>query len=187
MLMWAWKIGPAVATGNTVVLKTAEQTPLSGLVAATLIHKTGFPKGVVNLISGLGRTAGAHMSSHMGIDKIAFTGSTPVGRMILRAAADSNLKKVTLELGGKSPNIIFNDADIDAAIEWANIGIFYNHGQVCCAGSRIYVQEGIYDEFLAKFKQRITHNKVGDPFDLSTFQGPQVSKLQFDRIMEYIE
>ncbi|TGZ80829.1 aldehyde dehydrogenase [Ascodesmis nigricans] len=187
MLMWAWKIGPAIATGNTIVLKTAEQTPLSALVAATLINKAGFPKGVINIISGLGKTAGAAISSHMGIDKVAFTGSTATGRTIMKSAADSNLKKVTLELGGKSPNIIFNDADIDHAVDWANLGIFFNHGQTCCAGSRIYVQEGIYDEFVAKFKERITKNVVGDPFDNSTFQGPQVSQLQFDRIMSYIE
>lgn len=144
--MWSWKIGPAIATGNVVVIKTAEQTPLSGLVAATLVKEAGFPPGVINVISGIGKVAGAAISSHMGIDKVAFTGSTIVGRQIMKAAANSNLKKVTLELGGKSPNIIFNDADIEKAIIWANIGIFYNQGQVCCAGSRIYVQEGIHDK-----------------------------------------
>lgn len=186
LLMWSWKIGPAVATGNTIVLKTAEQTPLSGLAAAELCHKAGFPKGVINIISGFGKVAGAALSSHMGVDKIAFTGSTLVGRTIMKAAANSNLKKVTLELGGKSPNIVFEDADIDKAIEWANIGIFYNHGQTCCAGSRIYVQESIYDTFVEKFKAKIAKNVLGDPFHPDTFQGPQVSKLQFDRIMEYI-
>lgn len=185
--MWAWKIGPAIATGNVVVLKTAEQTPLSALVAAELINEAGFPPGVINIISGIGRVAGAALSNHMDVDKIAFTGSTLVGRTILRAAADSNLKKVTLELGGKSPNIVFADADIEKAIEWANIGIFFNHGQCCCAGSRIYVQESIYDTFVEKFKERIRKNVVGDPFHGDTFQGPQVSKLQFDRIMGYIE
>lgn len=187
LLMWSWKIGPAVATGNTVVMKTAEQTPLSALVAATLIKEAGFPPGVINVISGLGKVAGAAMSSHMGIDKIAFTGSTFVGRQIMKAAASSNLKKVTLELGGKSPNIVFDDADIDNAISWVNFGIFFNHGQCCCAGSRIYVQDTIYDKFMARFKERATKNVVGDPFDQSTFQGPQVSQLQFDRIMNYIE
>jgi aldehyde dehydrogenase (NAD+) len=187
MLMWAWKIGPAVATGNTVVLKTAEQTPLSALYAANLIKEAGFPPGVINIISGFGRVAGAALSSHMDVDKIAFTGSTIVGRMIMKAAASSNLKKVTLELGGKSPNIVFNDADIENAISWVNFGIFYNHGQCCCAGSRIYVQEGIYDKFIERFKARALANKVGDPFDSETFQGPQVSKTQYDRIMEYIE
>jgi aldehyde dehydrogenase (NAD+) len=143
--MWAWKIGPAIATGNTVVIKTAEQTPLSALVVGRLIKEAGFPPGVINILSGFGKTAGAAISSHMGIDKVAFTGSVTTGRTVMKAAADSNLKKITLELGGKSPNIVFDDADIDEAISWANYGIFYNHGQCCCAGSRIYVQEGIYD------------------------------------------
>ncbi|KAF3067732.1 hypothetical protein N5P37_011238 [Trichoderma harzianum] len=187
LLMWAWKIGPAVAAGNTVVLKTAEQTPLSGLYASALAKEAGFPAGVINTISGYGRVAGSAISSHMDIDKVAFTGSTPVGRTILQAAAKSNLKKVTLELGGKSPNIIFNDADLDNAIKWANFGIYYTSGQICCAGSRILVQEGIYDEFVKRFKERALQNKLGNPFDEQTFQGPQVSQLQFDRIMGYIE
>jgi len=185
--MWAWKIGPAVATGNTVVIKTAEQTPLSALVAANLIKEAGFPPGVINIISGFGKIAGAAISSHMDIDKVAFTGSTIVGRQVMKAAAGSNLKKVTLELGGKSPNIIFDDADIENAISWVNFGIFFNHGQCCCAGSRVYVQSGIYDKFLQRFKERAAANKVGDPFNPETFQGPQVSQLQYDRIMGYIE
>ncbi|EEY15433.1 aldehyde dehydrogenase [Verticillium alfalfae VaMs.102] len=187
ILMLAWKIAPALATGNTVVMKTAEQTPLSGLVFANLIKEAGFPPGVFNLINGFGKVAGAAISSHMDIDKVAFTGSTLVGRQIMKAAAASNLKKVTLELGGKSPNIVFNDADIEQAISWVNFGIYYNHGQCCCAGTRIYVQEGIYDKFLEAFKKRAQENKVGDPFHDETFQGPQVSQLQFDRIMEYIK
>jgi aldehyde dehydrogenase (NAD+) len=186
ILMWAWKIGPAIATGNTVVMKTAEQTPLSGLYASKLIVEAGFPPGVINVISGFGRVAGAAISSHMDIDKVAFTGSTLVGRMIMQAAAKSNLKKVTLELGGKSPNIVFEDADIDNAISWANFGIFFNHGQCCCAGSRLLVQESIHDKFVARFKERAEQNKLGNPFEGDTFQGPQVSQLQFDRIMEYI-
>jgi aldehyde dehydrogenase (NAD+) len=186
LLMWSWKIGPAIAAGNTVVLKTAEQTPLSGLYAAKLIVEAGFPPGVINIISGFGRTAGAAITSHMDIDKVAFTGSTIVGRMVLQAAAKSNLKKVTLELGGKSPNIVFDDADIDNAISWSNFGIFYNHGQCCCAGSRLLVQEGIYDKFIERFKERAAKNQLGNPFAQNTFQGPQVSQLQFDRIMEYI-
>ena len=184
LLMWAWKIGPAIACGNTVVLKTAEQTPLGGLVAASLVKEAGFPPGVINVISGFGKVAGAALSSHMDVDKVAFTGSTVVGRTILKAAASSNLKKVTLELGGKSPNIVFEDADIDNAISWVNFGIFFNHGQCCCAGSRVYVQESIYDKFVQKFKERAQKNVVGDPFAADTFQGPQVSKVQFDRIME---
>jgi len=187
LLMWAWKIGPAIATGNTIIMKTAEQTPLSALVAATLVKEAGFPPGVINILSGFGKIAGAAISSHMDIDKVAFTGSTVVGRQIMKAAAGSNLKKVTLELGGKSPNIVFDDADIENAISWVNFGIFYNHGQCCCAGSRIYVQEGIYDHFIERFKARALANKVGDPFSAETFQGPQVSQLQYDRIMGYIE
>jgi aldehyde dehydrogenase (NAD+) len=186
ILMWAWKVGPALATGNTVVLKTAEQTPLSGLYAASLSEKAGIPAGVINILSGFGKTAGAAMANHMDIDKLAFTGSTVTGRTILQASAKSNLKKVTLELGGKSPNIIFNDANIEDAISWANFGIFFNHGQVCAAGSRIYVQSGIYDKFLEAFKARAVKNTVGDPFKADTFQGPQISQLQFDRIMSYI-
>ena len=187
ILMWSWKVAPALATGNAIVIKTAEQTPLSGLYMGKLIKEAGFPKGVVNIISGLGRVAGNAISYHMDIDKVAFTGSTQVGRLILQAAAKSNLKKVTLELGGKSPNIVFDDADIENAISWANFGIFFNHGQCCCAGSRVLVQEGIHDKFVARFKERASQNKLGDPFAEDTFQGPQVSQLQFDRIMDYIK
>lgn len=185
--MLSWKIGPALATGNTIVLKTAEQTPLSALVFAQFIKEAGFPPGVVNIISGFGKVAGTAISSHMDIDKVAFTGSTVVGRLIMKAAAESNLKKVTLELGGKSPNIVFNDMDIDQAVSWVNFGIYFNHGQCCCAGSRIYVQEGIYDKFVEAFRKRAQQNKVGDPFDKETFQGPQISQIQYDRIMGYIE
>lgn len=185
--MFSWKIGPALACGNTVVLKSAEQTPLSALLAASFIKEAGFPPGVVNIISGFGKIAGAALSAHMDVDKLAFTGSTVVGRQIMKAAAGSNLKKVTLELGGKSPNIVFNDANIDNAISWVNFGIYFNHGQCCCAGSRVYVQDGIYDKFVEKFKARAQANKVGDPFAADTFQGPQVSQLQFDRIMGYIQ
>jgi len=185
LLMFAWKIGPAIATGNTVVLKTAEQTPLSALKVCELI-KDIFPPGVINVISGFGAIAGAAISSHMKIEKIAFTGSTLVGRTIMKAAAASNLKKVTLELGGKSPNIVFEDADIDQAVRWSSFGLFFNHGQCCCAGSRIFVQESIYDKFMAAFIPHVKSLKVGDPFHPETFQGPQVSQLQYDRIMGYI-
>jgi aldehyde dehydrogenase (NAD+) len=187
LLMWAWKIGPAISTGNTVVLKTAEQTPLSALYVAKLVKEAGFPPGVINIISGFGRVAGAAIAAHMDIDKVAFTGSTLVGRQILQVAAKSNLKKVTLELGGKSPNIVFPDADLDDAINYVNLGIYFNHGQCCAAGSRVLVHESIYDKFLALFKQRAEENKVGDPFHPETFQGPQVSQVQFDRIMGYID
>jgi len=142
---------------------------------------------VVNIVTGYGNTAGAAISAHMHIEKVAFTGSTLVGRTIMKAVADSNLKNVTLELGGKSPNIICNDADIGQAVKWSAFGIYFNHGQCCCAGSRVYVQEDIYDKFMARFTEHIKTLKVGDPFLHDTFQGPQVSKVQFDRIMGYIQ
>lgn len=186
LLMWSWKIGPALATGNTVVLKTAESTPLSALLASQMAIEVGFPPGVLNIVSGYGK-AGAALSSHMRVKKVAFTGSTNTGRAILKSAATSNLKKTTLELGGKSPNIVFSDADIAKAIEMTNLGIFYNSGEVCCAGSRIYVQDGIYDAFLAELKARSEANKVGDPFDPETFQGPQTSKTQLDKILNFID
>jgi aldehyde dehydrogenase (NAD+) len=134
--MLAWKVGPALATGNTIVLKSAEQTPLSALVFAQLVKEAGFPPGVVNIISGFGKTAGAALAAHMDVDKIAFTGSTLVGRAVMKAAASSNLKKVTLELGGKSPSIVFNDADIEEAISWVNFGIYYNHGRMSLRRAR---------------------------------------------------
>lgn len=187
LLMFSWKIAPALATGNTIVMKTSEETPLSALIICKYIKEVGFPPGVINVIQGYGKTAGAALASHMDVNKVAFTGSTAVGREIMKMAAMSNLKKVTLELGGKSPNIVFNDANIDEAIKWANFGIFYNNGQCCCAGSRIYVQEGIYDEFLKRFKEHMKKNVVGNPFNEDTFQGPQVSERQFNTIMGYIE
>lgn len=185
-LMLCWKLGPALATGNAVILKTAEQTPLSALKLAELI-KDVFPPGVLNIVTGFGPVTGNAITSHMRIRKVAFTGSTLVGRSVLKAAAASNLKKTTLELGGKSPNIIFEDANLDDAIKWAAFGLFFNHGQCCCAGSRIYVQESIYDKFLEKFHKHVSNIKVGDPFAHDTFQGPQVSQLQYDRVMGYIE
>jgi aldehyde dehydrogenase (NAD+) len=187
IVMQSWKLAPALACGNTIVLKTSEYTPLSGLKIAALIKEAGFPKGVVNILSGRGPTAGAAIASHMKIRKVAFTGSTVVGKSILKASADSNLKKVTLELGGKSPSIVFADANLDEAVKWAHMGIFFNHGQCCTAGSRIYVQDSIYDEFLEKFKSQAESMKLGDPFDQGTNQGPQISQIQFDRIMNYIE
>ena len=185
--MFAWKLGPALATGNVVVLKTAEQTPLSALKICELIVKAGFPPGVVNVLSGFGPVAGAAIANHMDIDKVAFTGSTLVGRNIMKAAASTNLKKVTLELGGKSPNIIFADADIDQAVGWATFGIMLNSGQACCAGSRVYVEESIYDKFMKAMEAKVKGITVGDPFQATTFQGPQVSQLQYDRIMAYID
>ncbi|KDQ51391.1 hypothetical protein JAAARDRAFT_534135 [Jaapia argillacea MUCL 33604] len=187
LLMMSWKLGPALATGNCVVLKPSEFTPLTALRMCSIIKETGFPPGVVNVIVGYGQTVGQAISEHPHIEKVAFTGSTLVGRKIMEAAAKTNLKNVTLELGGKSPNIIFNDADLDTAVGWSVHGIFWNHGQACCAGSRIFVQSGIYDKFLAAFTERTKALKVGDPFAADSYQGPQVSQIQYDRIMGYIE
>jgi aldehyde dehydrogenase (NAD+) len=187
MLMLAWKLAPALATGNTVVMKPAEQTPLSALRIGELIVEAGFPAGVVNMLPGYGPTAGAAIARHMDVDKVAFTGSTEVGHLIMEAAAKSNLKRVTLELGGKSPNIIFGDVDLDEAVEGAHFGLFFNHGQCCCAGSRVFVEEKIYDEFVEKSGVRARNRTVGDPFDPKTEQGPQVDQAQFDKIMGYID
>jgi aldehyde dehydrogenase (NAD+) len=187
MLMLAWKLAPALATGNTVVMKPAEQTPLTALRIGELIVEAGFPEGVVNLLPGYGPTAGAAIANHMDVDKVAFTGSTEVGHLIMEAAAKSNLKRVTLELGGKSPNIIFGDVNLDEAVEGAHFGLFFNHGQCCCAGSRVFVEEKIYDQFVEKSGARANQRKVGDPFDPKTEQGPQVDQTQFDKVMSYIE
>ena len=187
MLMLAWKLAPALATGNTVVMKPAEQTPLSALRIGELIVEAGFPEGVVNLLPGYGPTAGAAIASHMDVDKVAFTGSTEVGHLIMEAAAQTNLKRVTLELGGKSPNIVFADADLDEAVEGAHFGLFFNQGQCCCAGSRVFVEEKIYDEFVEKSAARAKKRTVGDPFDPETEQGPQVDQAQFEKVMGYIE
>ncbi|XP_023127341.2 aldehyde dehydrogenase, mitochondrial [Amphiprion ocellaris] len=186
LLMLAWKLGPALATGNTVVLKTAEQTPLTALYVASLIKEVGFPEGVVNILSGMGPTAGAAIARHMDVDKVAFTGSTEVGHLIQQASGSSNLKKVTLELGGKSPNIILSDANMEDAVEQSHFALFFNQGQCCCAGSRTYVQADIYDEFVERSAERAKRRVVGDPFDLKTEQGPQVDQEQFNKILGYI-
>jgi aldehyde dehydrogenase (NAD+) len=187
LLMQAWKWGPALACGNTVVLKPAEQTPLTALRVAQLAQEVGFPDGVINVVPGYGPTAGAALASHMDVDKIAFTGETGTGKIVMTAAAQSNLKRVSLELGGKSPNVVFSDADIDAAVEGAYFGLFFNQGQCCCAGSRLFVQDAVYDEFVAKVTAKAKGRKVGDPFDPAVEQGPQVSQEQFDRVMGYID
>jgi aldehyde dehydrogenase (NAD+) len=185
--MQAWKLAPALATGNTVVMKPAEQTPLTALRVAELIAEAGFPDGVVNMLPGYGPTAGAAIARHMDVDKVAFTGSTEVGHLIMEAAAQTNLKRVTLELGGKSPNIVFADADMDAAIEGSHFGLFFNQGQCCCAGSRVFVEEKAYDEFVERSGARAHARTVGDPFDPKTEQGPQVDDIQFEKVMGYIE
>jgi aldehyde dehydrogenase (NAD+) len=186
LLMQAWKWGPALACGNTVVLKPAEQTPLTALRVARLAQEVGFPDGVVNVVPGYGPTAGAALASHMDVDKVAFTGESATGQLVMTAAAQSNLKRVSLELGGKSPNIVFADADLDAAIDGAYFGLFFNQGQCCCAGSRLFVEEKVYDEFVRKITAKAKGRKVGDPFEPGVEQGPQVSQEQFDKVMGYI-
>ncbi|HYR59096.1 MAG TPA: aldehyde dehydrogenase family protein, partial [Chthoniobacteraceae bacterium] len=186
LLMQAWKWAPALAAGCTGVLKPAEQTPLSALRVGELAMEAGFPPGVVNIVPGFGETAGAALAEHMDVDKIAFTGSTEVGHLIMRAAGRSNLKRVSLELGGKSPNIVLADADLDTAIEGSFIGLFLNQGQCCCAGSRLFVQDRIREEFVGRMIERTAKQKLGDPFDPATTQGPQVSKEQFEKVMSYI-
>ena len=187
MLIASWKIGPALATGNTVVLKPSENTPLTALRLAELVAEAGFPAGVFNVVPGLGSVAGQALAEHLNVGKVSFTGSTLVGRKIMETAARTNLKRVTLELGGKNPTLIFDDADLEQAIKWAAGGIFMHNGQVCAAGSRIFVQEGIYDKFVEIFKGAAQSFKLGGGFDPSVNQGPLISKVQLDRVLGYIE
>jgi aldehyde dehydrogenase (NAD+) len=187
LLMQAWKLGPALACGNTVVMKPAEQTPLTALRVGELLLEAGFPEGVVNLLPGYGPTAGQAIARHMDVDKVAFTGSTEVGHLIMEAAAQTNLKRVTLELGGKSPNIVFSDADMDKAIEGSHFALFFNQGQCCCAGSRTFVERKAYDQFVERSVERAKRRTVGDPFSPDTEQGPQVDLDQFNKVMSYIE
>lgn len=186
LLMAAWKLAPALATGCTVVLKPAEQTPLSALLLGELIQEAGFPDGVVNIVTGYGHTAGAALASHMDVDKIAFTGSTEVGKIIVHVAANSNLKKVSLELGGKSPNIVFADADLDLAIPGAANAIFFNHGQCCCAGSRLYVHEKIFDKVVAGVADIAGKIRLGSGLDPATEMGPLVSEEQLNTVYNYV-
>ena len=183
--MAAWKVAPALACGNTVVLKPAEQTPLTALELARIAEAAGLPPGVLNVVPGFGETAGAALVAHPGVDKIAFTGSTAVGRIVQREAAGT-LKRVSLELGGKSPNIVLADADLDAAVRAAGMAIFYNSGQACTAGSRLLVAEEVADEFLDKLRGRAERMPPGDPLDSKTRLGPLVSQEQLDRVMEYV-
>ncbi|KDQ14746.1 hypothetical protein BOTBODRAFT_32498 [Botryobasidium botryosum FD-172 SS1] len=189
IMMLAWKLAPAFAAGCTVVLKPSELTPLTALKICELTVEAGFPPGVLNCVPSLGSVGGAAISSHMDIDKVAFTGSTITGRKIMEAAAKSNLKKVTLELGGKSPHLIFESADLDLAAEHAAGGILGNMGQDCVAGSRLYVQSSIYDKFIAilakKFKE--TSSGFGDPFKKETTGGPLVSKVQRDKVADFVK
>ncbi|TPX35972.1 hypothetical protein SmJEL517_g01816 [Synchytrium microbalum] len=185
--MQSWKFGPALACGNCIVMKLSEKTPMAGLYVGKLVNEAGFPPGVVNLINGYGATAGSAMASHMDISKIAFTGSTATGRKIMAMAAASNLKKVSLELGGKSAHIVFKDANIDKAVFWACIGIYANQGQACSAGSRLFVHADIYDEFVEKLGKASQAWAVGDPWNESTRIGAIVDQVQFNRVLGYIE
>ncbi|ODN75114.1 hypothetical protein, variant 1 [Cryptococcus amylolentus CBS 6039] len=187
LLMFAWKVAPAICTGCTVVIKPSELTPLTALYMTKLFVEAGLPAGVVNVVVGYGQTVGNAIAGHENIDKVAFTGSTAVGRKVMEEASKSNIKKVSLELGGKGSNVIFADADFDEAVKYAAQGIFFNHGQTCCAGSRIYVEKPIYDKFIKAFKETTQKLQVGDPFAPTTYQGPQVSKTQAERIMSYVE
>jgi phenylacetaldehyde dehydrogenase len=186
LLMAAWKLGPALAAGNTVVLKPAEQTPLTALRLGELFAEAGFPEGVVNIVPGYGETAGAALAAHPGVDKIAFTGSTEVGKLILHAAA-GNLKKVSLELGGKSPNVVFADVDLDTAIAGAASAIFFNHGQCCCAGSRLYVENSVFDQVVEGVAEHAKKINVGSGLEPSTDMGPLVSAEQLNRVCGFLE
>src|SRR5256714_4112325 len=186
LLMAAWKLCPALASGNTVILKPAEQTPLTALLLGELIMEAGFPEGVVNIVPGYGETAGAALAAHADVDKVAFTGSTEVGKLIVHAAT-GNLKKVTLELGGKSPNVVFKDADLETAIPGAASAIFFNHGQCCCAGSRLYVEKAVYDRVVEGVAEHAKKIKVGSGLEPDTQMGPLVSEEQLNRVCGYLE
>ena len=185
-LLASWKIAPALAAGNTLVLKPASLTPLTALRFAELTQEAGLPEGVFNVVPGPGGKAGMALVRHPGVDKIAFTGSTEVGKGIMREAAGS-LKRVSLELGGKSPNIVFADADMEAALRGAMTGIFYNKGEVCAAGSRLLVEQRVHDEFVGKLVERVKGLKVGDPMDKATRMGPVVSAQQLQTVLGYVE
>ncbi len=185
LMMVAWKWAPALAAGCTIVLKPAEQTPLTALRLGELAMEAGFPNGVINIVNGFGETAGASLVAHPGVDKIAFTGEGRTAQIIMRSAADT-MKRITFELGGKSPNIVFADADLDAAVDGALLAIFLNQGQCCCAGSRLFIQEEVHDQFVNRLAAKVQARRVGDPTDPATQQGPQVDQAQFDKILSYI-
>jgi betaine-aldehyde dehydrogenase len=185
LLMAAWKLAPALAAGCTCILKPAEQTPLTALQMAGWLSEIGFPPGVVNIVTGFGETAGAPLVRHPGVDKVAFTGSASVGKQILKSAADT-IKRVTLELGGKSPNVFFADADFEAAIDGALFGVFINQGEVCSAGSRILVEKSIYPQFVEAMTEKAKHIKLGPPLDRDTKMGPLISKEQYERVQSYV-
>ena len=186
LLMLAWKWGPALACGNTIVMKPAEQSPLTALRAAALAQEAGFPDGVVNVIPGYGETAGAALVAHPDVDKIAFTGHVDTAKLIQKAAADT-LKRTTFELGGKSPNVIFADCDLDQAVDGAFHAIYFHGGQCCTAGSRLFVEKKIHQEFVERLTDKAKQRRVGDPLDTATEQGPQVSQEQLDKILHYVK
>jgi aldehyde dehydrogenase (NAD+) len=186
LLMLAWKWGPALACGNTVLMKPAEQTPLTALRVAELAMEAGFPAGVVNIVNGLGETTGAALVTHPGVDKIAFTGHVDTAKIIQKAAADT-LKRTTFELGGKSPNVVFADANLDDAVAGSFHAIFFHGGQCCTAGSRLFVEKKIHQEFVERLAEKSKERKIGDPLDPKTEQGPQVSQEQMDKILGYVE
>ncbi|QDU80894.1 Aldehyde dehydrogenase PuuC [Polystyrenella longa] len=186
LLMLAWKWGPALAAGCTIILKPAEQTPLTSLRLAELALEAGFPPGVINVVPGYGPTAGAALVKHPDVDKIAFTGEHLTAQIIMRDAAET-IKNVTFELGGKSPNIIFADSNLDDAVAGAEFGLFFNQGQCCCAGSRVFVEKKVHQQFVDKLVARASNRKLGNPFDMDTEQGPQVDQAQFEKIMGFIE
>ncbi|MDR0672837.1 MAG: aldehyde dehydrogenase [Zoogloeaceae bacterium] len=187
LMMAAWKVAPALAAGNSVILKPAEQSPLSALLLAKIIHEAGVPEGVFNVVNGFGEDAGKALALHMDVDKIGFTGSTEVGKLMLIYSGQSNMKKVTTECGGKSPQIIFPDADIDTAVTYSVNNIYTNQGEVCSASSRLIVHESIYDEFVAKFVEEAKRFQPGDPLDPATTMGPLVTREQQKRVLAYIE
>ena len=186
LLMMAWKLGPALACGNTIVMKPAEQTPLTALRMAELAMEAGLPPGVLNIVNGFGETAGAALCTHPGVDKIAFTGHVDTAKIIQKATADT-LKRLSFELGGKSPNVIFADANLDDAVAGAFHAIYFHGGQCCTAGSRLFVEERIRDEFVGKLAAKAKTRLVGDPLDPATQQGPQVSQEQMDKILGYVD
>jgi acyl-CoA reductase-like NAD-dependent aldehyde dehydrogenase len=186
LLMASWKVAPALACGNTVVLKPSEETPLTALLLAEILQEVEIPDGVINVVPGFGETAGARLAAHPHVDKIAFTGSTKVGKLIAKIAAETNLKRVSLELGGKSPNIVFADADLARAVSGAFMGIFLNTGQICSAGSRLFVQEKVYDQTVDELTKSIENLQLGPGIDPMTQMGPLVSKTQMDRVLGYI-
>lgn len=187
ILMYVWKFAPSLAAGNTIIIKPAEQTPLTALYLASLIKEAGFPSGVANVVPGYGPTAGAALSGHPDINKMAFTGSTEIGKVIMMASGQTNLKRTTLELGGKSPNVIFADADLDKAVCSAHDGVMSNMGQCCISGSRTFVQEEIYDDFVKRSIELAKKRKVGDPYEPGVQNGPQIDDEQFHKIMDLIE